>query len=320
MKKALLSAVFLCMCMLLIPLLTCMGGEKMPSFDDPDSSDRFILLDEATGKTIEVTAFEYMLGAVSCEMPPSFHSEALKAQAAAAYTIAARARETQRQSPDESLKGACLTVNSDLFQGFSTKEKLMERWGSSAETALARMTEAVKAVEGKVITYQNKPILAAYHAISPGKTETSELYWGQSVDYLTCVESPGDDLAPDYQTQQPVSDDEMKAALLKKFPDLTLPENPSEWFGEPEKSESGTVLSIPVAGQKLSGREIRQMFSLRSACFDLTHDGSGFQFTVRGYGHGVGMSQYGADYMARQGSKWQDIISHYYPGTQIVST
>ena len=320
MKKALLSAVFLCMCMLLIPLLSCIGGEKAPSSDSAGSSDRFVLLDEATGETIEVSAFDYMLGAVSCEMPPSFHSEALKAQAAAAYTIAARAREAQAKSPDESLKGACLTVNSDLFQGFSTKEKLMERWGSSAQTALARMTEAVKAVEGKVIVYQSEPILAAYHAISPGKTESSELYWGQAVDYLTCVDSPGDDLAPDYQTQQTVSDDEMKAALLQKFPDLALPENASEWFGEPEKSESGTVLTVSVAGQTLSGREVREMFSLRSSCFDLTHTDTGFQFTVRGYGHGVGMSQYGADYMARQGSKWQDIISHYYPGTEIVSS
>lgn len=320
MKKALLSAVFLCMCMLLIPLLSCMGGSKAPASDTTDPSDRFLLFDEATGETMEVSAFDYMLGAVSCEMPPSFHSEALKAQAIAAYTIAARAREAQQQSPDESLQGACLAVNSDLFQGFSTKEKLMERWGSSAQTALARMTEAVEAVEGKIITYQKEPVLAAYHAISAGKTESSELYWGQAVDYLIPVDSPGDDLAPDYQTQQTVSDDEMKEALLQKFPGLSLPENPEEWFGEPEQSESGTVLSIPVSGESLSGREIRQMFSLRSACFTLAHDESGFQFTVRGYGHGVGMSQYGADYMARQGSKWQDIINHYYPGTEIVST
>ena len=238
MKKALLSAVFLCMCMLLIPLLSCMGENKTPSSEGTDSSDRFVLLDEATGETIEVSAFDYMLGAVSCEMPPSFHSEALKAQAVAAYTIAARAREMQEKSPDESLKGACLSVNSDLFQGFSTKEKLMERWGSSAETALARMTEAVKAVEGKVIVYQNEPILAAYHSISSGKTESSELYWGQAIDYLTCVDSPGDDLAPDYQTQKTVTDDEMKTTLLEKFPDLSLPDNAAEWLANRRRAKA----------------------------------------------------------------------------------
>ena len=252
-------------------------------------------------------------------MPPSFHPEALKAEAVAAYTGAYRKREQQKASPDPALQGAYFTVNTAQKEGYIPKEQAQAQWGDSFPAAWERIETAVKEVCGKLLVYEGEPILAVYHAISGGITETAGVYWGSDVAYLQSVESPGDTLAPEYQTQASFGAADLQSALLTAFPDLTLPQDTAAWFGEAQRSPAGTVTSIAVGNKTLSGRQIREALGLRSANFSILVSDGVFTFTVKGYGHGVGMSQYGADYMARQGTKWQDILTHYYKGASILS-
>lgn len=327
MKKYIGAAVLLFFFLLFVPILACLGEGFAPKSNQSDSSkiqninadDTFDLLDESTGEIITVSARDYLLGAVASEMPPSFHSEALKAQAAASYTYAYRRRAQQEATPDESLKGADFSVNTAEKEGYFPQDQAKEQWGNQFDASWARIEDAVDEVLGKLIVYQGEPVLAVYHAMSGGTTETAQVYWGNDVPYLQSTDSPGDALAPQYETASTFTTDEMKQKLISSFSDLTLGEDPSTWFGQPELSAAGTVTSIPVGDQTVSGRDLRTALGLRSANFSLSLADNVFTVTVHGYGHGVGLSQYGADYMARQGSKWQDIIRHYYQNVEITT-
>lgn len=322
MKRYLCLALALLICMLFLPLMAGANLFSRPEGQSPSPAipeDTFLLLDEADGKVLTVSAYDYLCGAVAAEMPPSFHTEALKAQAVAAYTGAYRKREQQKASPDPSLQGAYFTVNTAQKEGYIPKEQAQAQWGDSFSAAWERIEAAVKEVSGKLLVYEGEPILAVYHAISGGVTETAGVYWGNDVAYLQSVDSPGDTLAPEYQTQVSFGAADLQSALLTAFPDLALPEDTAAWFGEAQLSPAGTVTSIAVGNGTLSGRQIREALGLRSANFSILAADGVFTFTVKGYGHGVGMSQYGADYMARQGTKWQDILTHYYKGASILS-
>ena len=322
MKRYLCLALALVICMLFLPLLAGTNlfsksdGQTPPSTAEEDT---FLLLDEADGAVLTVNAYDYLCGAVAAEMPPSFHTEALKAQAVAAYTGAYRKREQQKASPDPALQGAHFTVNTAQKLGYLPKELAQAQWGDSFAAAWERIETAVKEVSGKLLVYEGEPILAVYHSISGGATETAGNYWGNDVPYLQSVESPGDTMAPEYQTQVSFQAADLQSALTTAFPELTLPEDTAAWFGAAQLSPAGTVTSIAVGNATLTGRQIRETLGLRSANFQVLAADGVFTFTVKGYGHGVGMSQYGADYMARQGTKWQDILTHYYKGASILS-
>nr|WP_317413358.1 stage II sporulation protein D [uncultured Solibaculum sp.] len=327
MKKYVGAAVLLFFFLLFAPILACLGEGFTPKSSGSDSSgsqnintnDTFALFDESTGEVITLSARDYLLGAVASEMPPSFHSEALKAQAAASYTYAYRRRAQQEATPDETLKGADFSVDTSQKEGYLSKEQAKEQWGNQFDASWSRIEGAVDEVLGKLIVYQGEPVLAVYHAMSGGTTETAQVYWGNDVPYLQSTDSPGDPLAPQYETASTFTTDEMKQKLTAPFSNVALGEDPSTWFGQPQLSAAGTVVSIPVGDQTVSGRDLRTALGLRSANFSLSFADNVFTITVHGYGHGVGLSQYGADYMARQGAKWQDIIRHYYQNVEITT-
>lgn len=275
----------------------------------------FSVLMKETGEVEEVGRVDYVCGVVAAEMSPLNHEEALKAQAVAAYTMACRAKETQQGTPDPNFKGADFSNDPASFQGYLNEAQQRERFGENYEEYRSRIRKAVEAVEGEKLTYQGETALAVYHAISSGRTETPQNVWGGGPEYLKSVESVGDLLAPDYQKQVSFSSAELK----EKMSSLEIPfgETPAEWFGEPERTQAGTVTAIPVCGVSVKGSEVREALSLRSANFDVSFQNDTFTFTVRGYGHDVGMSQYGANYMANEGSGYREILSWYYPGCEI---
>ena len=289
------------------------------SIDLPASQfeDTFRILDTASGKVVTVNTLEYIRGAIAAEMPFTFHSQALIAQGIAAYTNAVRSRMEQQQNPDPLLKGADLSADPDALQSWTNEERIKEWYGIYADTAWKKICEAADTAAEYLLIYEGAPIMAAYCSMSCGNTESAENVWGGSIPYLTAVESSGDLLAPNSTSVVTLSPEVLVQKLNAAGYSLNGSLPCSEWFGKTERSESGYVLKQQVGEYEISGRELRTLFSLRSSCFDVSFDGSAFHFTVSGYGHGVGLSQYGADYMARQGSDFIAILQHYYPGVLI---
>ena len=282
------------------------------------TTNEFRILNTSTGKVQRVSRIDYVRGAVCAEMPPSFHTQALAAQALAANTYAIRCKLEQEKKPDKALKGADFSADPDNWRGYVTKAQAEERFGNKFDVYWGKICEGADLGSGYVAVYEDEPIVAAYHSLSAGKTEAASNVWQGNAPYLLPAESFGDTLAEGYETTAVFTPQEVKKRLQKENAAVDLTDNDYEnWFETTEYSDSGYVLDILCGGQRFSGIDLRRIFELRSSNFDISYEKSGFTFSVRGYGHGVGLSQYGADYMARQGADFKEIIEHYYTGCEL---
>ena len=332
MKKYAAAALLLILSVMAVPAVpVCISGRtdktrQEPAqlreyiFGDEDetekpvfSSEPYKVLDVASGKVLEVPVRDYVIGAVCAEMPANFGTEALKAQAVAAHTYAERRRLSARSSPDPELKGADFSNDTSKYQGYFTKERAKECFGERFEENYAKISAAADEVLPYIITYDNAPIIAAFHSMSGGFTESAENVWGAPVDYLVEVDSRSDMTAPHFREKVTFSREELKAALETAFPGIKLGEDMKEWLKVLTISDSGTVLTAAAGDMTVSGGEIRDALGLRSASFEVSVFGDEADITTKGFGHGVGMSQYGANAMAAEGKSWRDILSHYYP-------
>lgn len=271
------------------------------------------ILAAASGNIISTTELEYVIGCVASEVPATYHEEALKAQAVAAYTNLIRLK----QNPDSSLNGADISDSPQKHQGYFTEQQRREKWGDNYEKYSQKVEKAVKEVAGTVMTYNSEPIVASYCAISPGRTESAEVIWGTDIPYLQSISSPGDKLSPDFSSTLILTKEQFKE-IAEKDGDIKLGSEAEKWVSDVKYSENGTgvVTSIKIGSKQLKGSQARTMFSLRSPSFTVKYENSSFTFKVNGYGHCVGMSQYGADYMARNGSNYKEILKHYYRGIE----
>ena len=274
----------------------------------------FSIQDQETGEVMEVTALDFITGAIGAEMPPTFHMEALKAQGLAAYTYALACK---LQNPQGEL-GADFVADPSSFLGYVTKEEMEEMYGDQFEEYYGKIRQAAQAVEGQVIVYQEEPIVAAWHAISSGATEDAANVWSGGTAYLAPVDSSFDQLAPEYSTEVTFTSQEVEERVARAYPQVTLPQEKEEWFSILSRTPSGNVQEILVGDHLLTGVQVRALFDLRSANFGVAYTQEEFHFDVAGYGHDVGMSQYGADYLARQGMTYEEIIQYYYTGVEIV--
>ncbi|MDR0884199.1 MAG: stage II sporulation protein D [Oscillospiraceae bacterium] len=267
------------------------------------------LLRSVSGKTEELPLEDYVLGALAAEMPASNEPEALAAQAVAVRTNALYARN----HPDATLAGADLADTAGTHQGYADKTQRQAQWGKDADIYEEKLTKVVADTAGKIVLYKDKPAFAAFHALSCGMTESAANVWGNDLPYLRPVNSAGDTLSPNYAKTiiVPIAD------FLEKVAQLGGDKNAKELVGKATLTASGTVAGLKLGGKELKGTEIRTAFALPSAAFDLTLTQTEASFACRGYGHGVGLSQFGAQTMAAQGSNWREILAHYYPGTTI---
>lgn len=263
-----------------------------------------------TGEIKEMDVKEYLFGVVSAEMPALYHTEALKAQAVAAYTFALYKSEINKDQEYD------ITTSHQSDQAFKTREQALNGWGEKGAEYAKKIDDAISQVYSQALTYKGKIILCLYTAISSGKTESSEIAFGQKLPYLVQKESVGDMLSPDYLSTVTISKDE----VTKKLAEKGIGGDYNSWFSSPKKSESGTVLSMNFGDKTLKGSEIRNIFGLRSPNFQVELKDETFTFTVRGYGHLCGMSQYGANYMAMQGNSYKDILLWYYTDCELVTT
>lgn len=263
------------------------------------------------GDAVEIMALDvYLQGVVRGEMPASFELEALKAQAAAErtyiyYQLAAGRKEAH--------PNADVCTDPSCCNAWLSEEAAREKWGGDFDGWESRIEEAVAATDGQVALYDGQPILAVFHSSSAGKTAGAGNVWSGDMPYLRSVDSPeGEETVPNYYSAAEFTAAEAKALLAQAHPELTFSGGPDKWFGAVEKDESGRVGTVEVCGAPLRGVEVRRIFSLRSACFTIDAAADRVTFRVTGYGHGVGMSQYGANELARQGRTWQEILLWYY--------
>ncbi len=281
-----------------------------PPAETEDPNAVFRVLDASAGVIYTFAERDFLIYTVAAELPASYPPEALKAQAVAAYTY----YTYQKNRHAAGVEDADFSDVPGDFPTAYTAEALKKRWGDEYEHYLQKIADAVDAVAGEMVLYNGEPIFAAYHSCNSGLTETAKTVWNVDYPYLRSVASSGDKLSPKYSSTVTVSDKEFAAA----FPELKLTGDAGTWItGKPTVSEAGTVTSITIGGKSLTGREVRTALGLRSACFTVSHGTEGFTFTVTGYGHGVGMSQYGAKEMADRGFTYDEILKHYYTGVTV---
>lgn len=279
--------------------------------------DTLRIYDQGTGKVAEMTLAEYTRCAIAAEMPADNHLEALKAQGVAALTYALRQAIEQRSLPederDPALHGADLSADPANNRGYMTEGNAREFYGERFDYSWDKITQAAAVACKCVALWEGEPIAAAYHAISAGETtERSENIWRTPLPYLVEVDSSWDILAPGYKSTVTIADGELEELLTSAG--ATLLPDASTWLQIEERSAAGYVTAVRAGNVTLHGNQLRNLLGLRSSAFELERSYSGYTFYVRGYGHGAGLSQAGADYLARQGQGFDEILLHYYTG------
>ncbi len=261
-----------------------------------------------------ISMFEYVCGSVAAEMPLAYHEEALKAQAVACYTNALRLKT------DKTYENGDISDDSRVHQGYIDEAQRREKWGADFDKYESKLKSAVKAVESEALYYDNELCVAAFYAISCGKTENAKNIWGTDVPYLVSVDSSGDKYSPNYASTVVFDKTDFVENAHKICPEIKNIKTTENIITVTKKSPSGTVLQATLNGKTFTGEEIRKAFSLRSPVFTVKATADAVTFNVSGYGHGVGLSQYGSDYLARQGMNYKEILLHYYSGAELKST
>lgn len=307
MKKILLQmAVYSIIAVILLPFLVTVffggfageaeqtevlyGVENLAEIEALEKSQE----DELFASALE----EYVAGVVAAEMPAAFPMEALKAQAVAARTY--QIRQQKAAGSEEIL----YTVG----QAYCTIEEQKEKWGEKYDDYSQKVRQAVRETAGEIMVYDGEPILAVFHAQSSGRTETAENIWSSALPYLKSVDSAEDKKAPNHKTTVRLPVKTVLSALCGENV-----KHSAEIFIL-NRTEAGTVSQVQVGEMLFSGREIREKLGLRSASFTVKREGDTFLFTTYGYGHGAGMSQYGASFLAEKGRSYREILEHYYSG------
>ena len=294
-------------------------SEKKAEEETP-TDDVFAVFDITSGKVTEMPMRDYLVGAVMAEMPAVYEPEALKAQAVAAYTYALRREKLEKEAPTAELMGAFISNDSTKYQAFFTPEQAQSFYGDKYAEYNEKVQKAAESVINEVLVSGGEPIIAALHAVSSGQTESAEVVWGSAVDYLVPAESPQDTSAPNYIEEKIFTAAELKARLTQSEYNITLPADKSEWLKVNSVSPSGTVTDVSAGDKHISGSQLRTLLNLRSACITVEYNADkGYIITTKGSGHGVGMSQYGANKMAENGSSCREILLHYYSGAEIVT-
>ncbi|GAB3789454.1 stage II sporulation protein D [Virgibacillus kimchii] len=262
---------------------------------------------QAYNEVENVDLEEYVVRVVASEMPAEFEKEALKAQALAARTYIINHKMYNDETEEYDV------TDTVTHQVYKDDYELQTQWGSDYEWKINKIKEAVNETRGEILTYQDAPITPAFFSTSNGYTENSEDYWENELPYLRSVESHWDEDSPKFMDQKTFSVEQIEEAL-----GIDLPYNES-FHIEVSRTDSERVDQLVLHGNEISGREVREKLELQSSDFSIKQRDNHLIFTTKGYGHGIGMSQYGANGMAEEGSSYEDIVYYYYQDVEISS-
>ena len=326
MRKVFMSILCIIILIFLIPLIfTTRRIEKVSSkveekeievIDYDYSKYKIIkLLHKDTNKVEEVKLDEYIANVVSAEMPVDYELEALKAQSIVArtYTIYKITNSKKHDIADICDKSTCC-------QAWISKEDRFKRWDEDKRISnWNKIMQAVNETAGKIITYESKPINAFFHSNSGGKTEVPFYVWGGTgYPYLQVVETLGEENYSQYSSEAKFSKEEFIEKLKKEHKDFEINFEEENCVEIIKRDESNRIVTVKIGNLNLSGVETRTLLGLKSANFTVEISEKEIKFKVIGYGHGVGMSQTGADALAKQGKKYEEIIKHFYKGVEII--
>lgn len=273
------------------------------------------LLHNDTNEVEELELDDYLLGVVSSEMPASFEKEALKAQA-----IVARTYTIYKITEGNKHENADICDNSKCCQAWISKNDRLSKWNEEErELNWTKIEEAVNSTKGKIITYEGKAINAFFHSNSGGITDTATAVWGgTNYPYLQAVQTSGEDSYSQYSSQIEISRNDFISKIKEYHKDFFIDFNNADSIKIIDYTDGERVKTIKIGNLELTGTEVRNIFGLKSAKFQINFEGENIKFNVTGYGHGVGMSQTGADSMAKQGKNSEEIIKHYYSRVEII--
>lgn len=314
MKKILMAMAAAFLITLLIPLVLLLKYGKFEP-QPPENEETVSVYIKNEDKVVDMNKSQYLKEVVAAEMPASFEMEALKAQAVAARSYLVSRQNAYRISgtPEEH-KGADMCTDPTHCKAWISEEKRRESWGTESEKNWEKIKRAVDETKGEVITYNNEVISAVFHSTSSGKTENSKDVWGGDRPYLVSVESPGDAFSPKYKSEKEMSLDEFKKIAKDNIEGVDFEKG---LIGNIARSDAGGILTVEIGGVAVKGTVFRKIYDLRSTNVEINIDGKKVRFDVTGFGHGVGMSQYGANYLAQQGKTYQEILKTYYTGVEI---
>ena len=298
------------------------SGEDLDSKTNSDISEykkynTVKLLHTKTNVVEEIPIDKYLYGVVSAEMPANFEKEALKAQSIVARTYTLY-KILQNNGKHE---GADICDDSSCCQSWISKVDRLNKWEEDTREAnWNKIVSSVEETKGKIITYEGKPINAFFHSNSGGTTEVPVNVWGgTNYPYLQTVETSGEDAYTQYYSEVKLSKDELINKMKNNYNDFEINFEDESQIQIMEYTNSGRVKTIKIGNKNLSGVEVRALFSLKSANFQVKKENDEIIFSVLGYGHGVGMSQTGADSLAKEGKNAEEIIKHFYTGVDIVT-
>ncbi|MBQ5587605.1 MAG: stage II sporulation protein D [Selenomonadales bacterium] len=311
MKRMILMTVLLLAGMMLIIPLVIVDTERTAVKEDTGNI-RVYLHEE--DRIEEMTMDDYLIGTLAAEMPAAFEEEALKAQAVAVRTYTA---QQMVRYGGKGYKGADISTDYRVHQAYIGEAKQREKWGDKYDAYREKLRHAVRATAGEVATYDGKLIRALYHSSCGGRTASSQEVWDKALAYLVSVPCKWDADAPRYREEQRVTFADIAANLGEDATVMTASADGSDIVQVVNRTESGRADLVRIGGQNYAGYDVRAKLALRSANFTAKADKDGIIFTTVGYGHGVGLCQYGANGMAKAGHSYRDILTHYYQGITI---
>jgi stage II sporulation protein D len=287
---------------------------KKPSQPNPTTTKQDLKISVLMGDKVEVLDLEkYIRGVVSAEMPGSFETEALKAQAVAARTYTyAKTKSKNKDHPN-----ATVCTNPAHCKAYISLEDANKKFGADWEKNFyTKISSACNETRAKIVVYNNEPISAVFHSTSSGMTENSKDVWGGDLPYLVSVKSEGEDASPRYLDEVTLSFDSFKEKINSGTTKVKFTKTPKKWITDIKRNQSGSVATLNICGTPFKGTEIRTLLAIRSTNFEITLD-KNVDIKTKGNGHGVGMSQYGANYMAKKGYSYTDILKKYYTGVEL---
>lgn len=294
-----------------LPLISVQESKAAAVFPE-----EITLLREKTGEIVTLSGKDYIKGCISAQIPIDYEQQALNAQAAAAATYALRLMEDTRES-EAPWGEADLSDSAAACQSYFDYEECIGSYGEEYNEFLPKIEAAATFGLSHIITYEKEPIYAVYHSVNTGKTASPEIIWGRSFPYLKPVESPWDKSYINYECSNEMTTEEARRLLISHKSDIEIPADFGKWFSEINVNESGYVISLHLGKILLSGGDMWRIFGLRSPAFEISYADNVFTFKTKGYGHGVGLSQYGANEMAKSGKNAEEILKYYYSGVEI---